>query len=227
MRHIFNQYFGLGDILFIEPILRKFWQKGDEVIMPVLPQFMDLQPYFPYVTFVNKETFDIDYECKQIVKTEDTIIYPVRWSKEFFDSKSYSETMRNKYKMFDLPLDTWRQLTWLRHRWKEQKLIEYLQLDISKPYTLINRQFHTFDNNIRQIPVKGVEMRIIEGFTLLDWASIIENATEIHTVNTSILYLLETLDLKCKEINFYSRNSNGIDFKNINYLMSKKYKLWK
>ena len=41
MKAIFNQFFGIGDILFIEPIMRRFFQQGYEVVLPVLEKYYD------------------------------------------------------------------------------------------------------------------------------------------------------------------------------------------
>ena len=226
---VFNQFFGIGDIIFIEPIIRSFFQKGHKVILPVLSKFADIQPYFPYITVVDKDTLDIDYECQKVVETDDMIIYPVRWSKEYFRSRTYNDTMKNKYRMFDLDLDEWRKVTWLKHRWKIDSLKELLGIKKGEKYNLINNNFYSFDTKVRKFEVdnnhKNIEMSIIDGYTLFDWEGVIRDATTIHTVNTSILYLMETLELKAKEIHFYSRNSNGSDFGNVDYLMSKNYKL--
>jgi hypothetical protein len=223
---VFNQFFGIGDILFIEPIMRKYFKEGNKIILPVLNKFLDLQPYFPYINFIDKEEYEIDYEEIKIIKKEDTIILPMRWSREFFNSP-LNDTMLNKYKMVGMDLNEFRDLTWLRHRSKEDELMNLLNIKEGDEYNLINMNYHTFidgkvdikiDNNIRNI-----EMRTIEGFTLLDWTRVIEEAKNIHTVNTSILFLLECLDLNADEIHLYSRNVDGRDFDQTNYLWSKKY----
>ncbi len=48
-------------------------------------------------------------------------------------------------------------------------------------------------------------MRQIPGYTMLDWAKVIINAKEIHTVETSVVYMFEALPLKAKEIHIYPR----------------------
>lgn len=224
---VINQFFGIGDILFIEPICRRFWQGGHRVIIPVMKQFLSLQSHFPYIEFVDKDKFDIDYENQCVVETEEHIIYPVRWSMEYFKSP-LNDTMKNKYKMFDLPLDTWRELTWLRHRWREERLMKHLGISKEEGYNLIQTVFHSYRNSRIKIKtidngLKTVELLPIEGYSLLDWATVIENAKEIHVVNTSSLYLFETLNLKAKEIHLYSRNVKGRDFQQTEYLRTKNY----
>ena len=66
-------------------------------------------------------------------------------------------------------------------------------------------------------------MKFIPMFNLLDWACIIEEADNIYSVNTSIIFLLEVLELKAKEIHLYSRNVNGADFIQTEFIRSKNY----
>lgn len=226
MKCVFNQFFGIGDIMFIEPIMRKFFQEGNEIILPVMKQYMNLDIHFPYIQFVDKEECDIDYECQNIVQKGDMIIYPLRWSKEFFNSP-LNDTMKNKYRMFNLPLEMWREFAFLRHRWKENKLINELGIDLNNDYALIIQNYHSYNKtsiNIKldtNMPI--IELLPIEGYSLLDWVKIIENASEIHSVNTSTLFLFETLELKAKQIHLYSRNVSGRDFQQTEYLRSKNY----
>ena len=60
-------------------------------------------------------------------------------------------------------------------------------------------------------------------YTLLDWAGVIEGATEIHAVSSSCIYLFETLQLKAKEIHLYSRRAGQRDFEMIRPILSKNY----
>ena len=221
---VFNQFFGLGDIMFIEPIMRRYFKNGYRVVLPVLSKFLNLQPYFPYVEFVDKDTYEMDYENQKIVEDGNRIILPMRWSMEFLSGK-LPDTMRNKYKMLGLDMEEWRTLKWLRHRYKEEHLKK--ELGITGQYNLINKNYHTFKNGVREIKMSNglpnVEMKFIEGYTLLDWASVVENATNIHTVNTSIVYMVETLELAAKELHIYSRNVNGDDFVQVDYLLGKNW----
>lgn len=225
---IINQFFGIGDILFIEPIMRYYFQQGHKVTVPILYKYLDIQRNIPYVNFVDKNFYNIDYEEQKIIETDNHIILPMRWSKEFFNSP-LKETMRNKYRMVGIELEEWRNLTWLRHRWREKLLREILCINNNEKYNLINCNFFSFENKTTKINCennyRNIEMRFIPGFNLLDWANVIENAENIHSVNTSILFLLESLNLKAKEIHLYSRNVNGEDFIQTEYLRSKNYVL--
>ena len=226
---IINQFFGIGDILFIEPIMRYYFQQGHKVTVPILSKYLDIQRNLPYINFVDKETFDIDYEEKEFIETDDRIIIPMRWSMEYYNSL-LKNTMLNKYKMVGIDLEEWRKLTWLRHRWRENKLKEVLGIKQGERFNLINCNFYSFENRTINLDInnklKNIEMKFIPTFNLFDWACIIEEAENIYTVNTSIIFLLEVLELKAKEIHLYSRNVNGADFIQTEYLRSKNYILY-
>lgn len=223
---IFNQFFGLGDILFIEPLMRKFFIHGFKIVLPVIPSFLDLDVYFPYINFVDKRYLKINYDEKRIIDDSKTIIFPMRWSKEFFGNSDIY-TMKNKYKMLGEDVMEWKKMTWYRHRWKEKELMKKLGINDGEKYNLINENFYTFGTKKREIKVnndfKNVNMGFVDGYTMLDWASVIENASSIHSVNTSIIYLLDTLNLSTDDLHLYSRNDNGIDWKKTDYLLEKNY----
>jgi len=217
--YIFNQYAGIGDILFIEPIMRRYFQNGHTVILPVIKQLLSLQPYFPYIKFVDMDSLDIDYDDKNLVETEDHIVLPLRHS---------GHKMSNKYKMVNMDFNDWRTLTWLRHRNKEEELKNILGIEAGDKYNLINENFasvYPFYQRgiVLENGYKNVHVKVIDGYTLLDWCAVIEGASTIHTVNTSILYLMEILELSTDDIHVYSRNDNGRDFIKVNYLFNMNY----
>ena len=50
MKYIFNQFQGLGDILFCEPIAKHFYKKSkNEIVWPVNNDSLWLKEYFPYI----------------------------------------------------------------------------------------------------------------------------------------------------------------------------------
>jgi hypothetical protein len=56
-------------------------------------------------------------------------------------------------------------------------------------------------------PIRVVEMRMIEGFNLFDWCMVLEKALAIYTVETSICYLIEKLNVTGR-LFMYARNKN-------------------
>ena len=70
-------------------------------------------------------------------------------------------------------------------------------------------------------------MTSISGFSLFDWHLVIEKATEIHTVGTSINYLIELLDINSKEVNLYKRLPDENHFHNYDYILKRHKYIYK
>jgi len=224
---IINQAFGLGDLLWIEPICRWYHEQGYKVILPVDDHYYWLMYYIRYIHYKEKSGFKMDYEqCHMDYKHEEIPVVPLRFSTpilrgcEPHDGELKEHFMLDKYRLLDLPLDMWRTLQWTRNMEKEQELYDFLEL--KKPYTLVNLNF---GGGLQRIDVKieGVQMRPINKFTLLDWSKVIEEAEVIHTVETSVIYMIETLDIKAKEIHMYPRTPYEKTLKGVKNFISDKW----
>ena len=66
-------------------------------------------------------------------------------------------------------------------------------------------------------------MNKIDGFTMLDWRKVIENAKTIHTVGTSINIIIEVMDTMATEYHLYARKPIEHDCNHYNYLFNKGY----
>ena len=226
---VINQPFGLGDFLFCIPIARDYIAEGYKVLWPVIPAYQNINKHFPEITFINKEMLKIDYERKDEYELNGMRVIPLRWSYEILNLP-FRDCMKSKYLMFRKDWRRWRESSWVRDTAKEDELFyEVLGLKDGEKFNLINA---TFRNDLSGwVPVqvrndyRNVELKTLQGFTLLDWCKVIENASTIHTVSTSINYLIELLDLKASEIHLYVRKPDERDFRNIDYLFSKRYRL--
>ena len=107
---------------------------------------------------------------------------------------------------------------------KENELYSLL---IKEPdYVLINTKWSDGNTPIN-ITKKSqvVYMDKIDGFTMLDWAKIIENAKEIHTVSTSNLFMIETLKLLTDDVSIYLRRPRENNFDGISEFVNRNFKL--
>ena len=207
---IILQTFGLGDCLFIEPIARKYFDEGYKVIWPVEDKDIWLKDYIKYVDFRKKSEFPMDYEqCRMDYTYEGIPVLPIRFSNPLLRgfAPHYGDDKQNwmldKYRLLDLPLDMWRSLTWTRNHERENELYDFLK--IKEPYSFGNMHygggFATYDFGVQT----DVQLKKIKDFTLLDWTKIIINADVIHTVETSLVYMIETLPIKAREIHLHPR----------------------
>ncbi len=221
------QQWGIGDIIFEMTLVKSF---KDSIWWPVNKQFVEgLQRAYPDVWFMDAADSTVrasgyDDNRKEEYWLSAMRFLPLRWA-DVMLNLPYTMCMQAKYLMYSLDWQDWkRDAMFKRYPVKENELQAFLGIADGLPYNLVNRYFRSNNSGKADIlPYNGlrnVEMRTIPGFSLFDWAGIIENATEIHTVSTSIIYILELLELKAKEIHLYKRLPDENDFKNIDYLLT-------
>lgn len=230
-RVVFNQPFGLGDILFLQSLAVWYKEQGFQVVFPVVEAYEDIARHFPDVLFVPRDLLAIDHERQDIHTMGDTTVIPFRFADRVM-KVPYAKIMKAKYDMVGADYNDWRTLTFFRYNRKQDELKKLLGIT-NKPYTLINKDYGMKGVKLpagqMSIPnpyttVKQVvELKRIEGFTLLDWAAVIEGATNIITPHTSLHYLLEVLDLKC-EPDILLRMPLERTHVNYQYLFKKRYK---
>jgi hypothetical protein len=188
---IINQSSGIGDILFLEPMLRHL-SKYKKVIFPVEDYFLWIQKHIPYVSFVPKSKYHIDYT--DMVMTDEYL--PLRYANQILrgldrhDHHDQENTMLDKYRLLGLHDDMWLSMDFVRDYKSERELFN--KLECRYEYNLINNQSRAGDTDIKK---DGVFMRPIEGHSLLDWAMVMERAKENHHVSTSTFYMMVWLNL--------------------------------
>lgn len=229
-RVVFNQPFGLGDILFLQSLAVWYKEQGFQVVFPVVEAYEDIARHFPDVLFVPRDLLAIDHDAKKVYTVGDTTVIPFRFSNEVM-GVPYAKVMRAKYDMVGAEFKDWTQLTWVRDAQKEAELEKLLGIG-KKPFTLVNDNYGMKDRKLpagqMRIPnpypeVKQVVQLVpMPGFTLLDWAGVMEKAAYIITPHTSMHYMLEVLELKCvPDILLRMPLERTHDF--YKYLFAKKY----
>lgn len=217
------QYFGTGDVHFCQTIANKWIGEGHEVVWGVLPHFVEgLNRAFPKVKFVDYRTLPIDYNRMDEHDSNGYRVIPLRWSVELM-GVPYKDCMKSKYMLFDMDWRTWKDgAMWKRDEGKEDEVYSPL---IGQKYRFINTMFGSDMTRGVNIPRSNEVMNIVmthnKNYSLFDYAKVLENATEIHTVSTSIIYLLECLELKAKEVHLYQRPIKGQEFDNVDYILQR------
>jgi hypothetical protein len=233
MKYIINQFQGLGDVFFCEPIARHLYNGGEnEIIWPILDEYIWIKKYIPYINFIKKNEFNFNYESTYFGQLDESTTHvPLRFANPIFRSlhpHDYSDqyhTMLDKYRMMGLPEDMWRTFSWVRDEEKENEL--YNLLIKNNNYVLVNNFWSDgiVDINFNAGDRDVIYMNKIDGYTLFDWAKVIENADEIHTVSTSNLYIIECLELKTERIYIYPRRPRENNFDGISEFVNKKFNL--
>lgn len=219
---IINAFHGIGDIIFSIPIYRELIAQGHTVIHPYLDTYGPIWKHWPEIAWIPKQNIFINYNNKQVVENEHHKILPLRWQEK------PGAVMRSKYDYMGMDFMDWRKVTWVRDEAKEDELFQLAEkLNDGTPYCVINETFqHDDKGKVKITPPEGmrvVRMAKNKKYTLLDWAKILQNAAEIHTVSTSLVYLLdcEFLNINCP-MHLYPRHK-GEGLGAVDYLLTKKY----
>lgn len=221
---IVNQYFGLGDIIW-EQTLVKAIADVKPVIWPVMPQFVEgLNRAYPDITFVDMNLLKLDYNRNYEYEFAGAKILPLRFADSLCQVQ-YKDCMKSKYMLYGMDWRSWKnKAMWKRDKTKERSLFNQLGLKRGEPYNLINRFFGSNSQLVAPIKVDNglhsVELCSIEGYSLFDWAMVIQNAANIHVVSSSICYILELLDLRAKEICIYKRIPIENNHDNYDYILT-------
>lgn len=217
------QYFGIGDIIFSMQIANELIDQGYKVLWPVKAEYVEsLNKAYPNVTFVDYKRFSVNYDMKADRIEGGMRVIPLRWTYDI-QKVEFKHCMRSKYDFMGMDWETWRNAEFKRDLDKEARLFRELGLTFGEPYTLINETFCTDSTGKRPIQAEGktVLMKERSGYSLFDWCTVIEKAAAIHTVSTSIIYLMEMLELRAEKVYIYIRKPNENSHENYDYLMTR------
>lgn len=222
------QAFGMGDCIWAQSIAHHFIDQGYSVVWPVKsPFYHQLIKAYPKIHWVPDSIVKSElFLIKEKIEVEGMLIAPIRWSDSYM-KLPYKDVMIAKYLMYELDWNIWREhAMWERNINKERMLMKELGLLDGVPYCLVNKRFGS--NPVREVEIKPgmaykqVEMREVPGYSLFDWTMTILNASEIHTVSTSLLFCLEMLPLNCP-IHIYTRKPIEGDLDFVRPLFTKPY----
>lgn len=217
------QSFGIGDIIFCQTLANEWIAEGHDVLWGVQKDWIEgLQRAYPNVQWVDYRTLPFNYmrqdEHDHQWNGQTYRVIPLRWSVENCGVQ-YKDCMKSKYAMFGKDWQDWRKgAMWQRDKDKEYILLnEAPNTDLPfgeestiGQYNLIHEEFGSDVQFTRRIKVDNglpnVYVRQIPGYSLFDWAAVYENATTIHAVSSSNIYIMEMLDLKATEIKLYKRD---------------------
>jgi hypothetical protein len=191
----------LGDILFTLKIAEEYSKTGD-VYWNVFPVFWN-SGINRIISSANIGPNQPTYlKGAQVIKLRDLTV------------SGDIEIMRKKYTSVGMDWSDWADyVKYDRNHDIENSLRLHLNIEKGDPFILYNDTY-SFNNKhngvINSIPKdydgKLIKMQIFENLTIFDWCWIFENAEEIHTVDTSILCVIETLNLKCTKMTCHPRN---------------------
>lgn len=226
---LIKQPAGLGDIIFCQKIANIFMHNDYEIWWPVIDQYYDaVQEHMAHTGIRYCKQSD-DFPLKECfysstkVPTRYTSTNDVYLPLQYADLKYPDESiMYSKYKLVGMDFSDWREHVSIKRNKEKEHYLYYdvLGLEDNFQYCLVNRFFGSPPDILErggiQTPkdIQAIEMHMLGFDTIFDWSYVIEQATEIHTVETVFCYLMEKLDLKARRKVIYSRNKpdRGFDY---------------
>ena len=210
---LIHQQQGVGDLIFIQKIVRQYSEDGFNVICPILNQHKVIRNLFStesarYPLISDKsvllESFDFAQEHVYLVTQCETHFGDSLFTKPIDAGDfvflalgpSYKRLpadglMESKYRLAGIDSSGWQDFVSMkRNQSKENSLLRLLGVDKNSKYTLINE--HSSNGRIEiQDPGDAIYMRQIKGYTLFDWLPLIEACSRLITVDTSVVLLAE------------------------------------
>ena len=224
---IINQPRYLGDIIFVMAIAQKYYDAGYDVDFPVDDTFIDNNPsiekYFPGIKFIpiSKYQFPLDEVGSGFFGSADQMVINCQITSKF------KNHMGMKYTQLNLPINTWREIVITRDFDAESRLLEKLEIKKDDKFNLINEYYSNKKTSYMLLDIKNnyknIFLRKVDGFSLFDWMGVIERAESIHTVHTSIQYIIDTMSTVTKNIHIYPRVEIYEPHSYYDYLFSKDY----
>lgn len=229
MKKIFiNQPRFLGDILFVMSIAQYYLVNGHEVFFPMEDSYLENTPfekYFPGIKFIPLSDFsDFSYyrELRNIkIEDEKKVVL------NLINTDRYKNHMEKKYSILNFPVDMWRKVRIKRDLDSEEKLLQKLGITNDEKFNLINEYYSNKKTKYMNLKTgnnfKNIYLEKIEGFNLIDWMGVIEKASSIHTVHTSIQYLIDIMDNITTDLHIYPRVEIYEPHEYYDYLFIKNY----
>jgi len=219
MKVIINQPFGIGDILFLNPLIKQL--DIEQAIWPVVDHYYWIKDYISIdnLTFIKASEFNIS-------NYKDYVEVPLQHAHSFIPQAN--DCMEAKYLLLEADPELWRTLTFNRNKEKETQLKQHLNIHPNDKFIFVNNNFagpeYNYKVNITpQSNHKIIYQEYIEGFTLLDWCGVLEQSIEIHTVSTALFFVIEALNLKNTSLHLYPRKPLDKDLSPIKTLISNKW----
>ena len=211
---IIKQPAGVGDVFFLQKIAHTYRQKGHEIIWPLRDDIVWIADYIPNITWCKLSEWSQGpygklFDYAGFAETEEFIYIDASTADRTFNTDP-TRIMSAKFGLVGLDHKDWAQyFKFNRNREKERELYHDV-LGIKEDYVYVNDITHTDLRKTSSLakakydyPV--IENRVVDGFTLLDWTLVLENAKEIHTVPTAVCFMVDVIDTEAEV--FYYPNS--------------------
>ena len=219
MKVIINQPFGVGDVLFLSPLVAQL--DVEHIVWPIVDHYYWVKDYVKInnLTFIKSSEFNPS-------NYEGYVEVPLQHAHALIPQAE--DCMEAKYMLLEADPELWRTLNFTRNTEKETQLKQYLNINPNDKFIFVNNNFAGPEYNYKvdikpQTNLRIIHQEYIDGFTLLDWCGVLEQANEIHTVSTAIFFVIEALKLERTPLHLYPRKPIDKDLSPIKTLISNRW----
>lgn len=205
---VINQPFGIGDILYLEPLYRFFAERDKQKpIVPVRDHLFWIRDYIESATIDKMSNYSprifefnepSDFRERPVSPYES--LYPARFANQILrgydphDHHDLENMMRDKYLLAGASEWEWLKINIKFNERKCQELLDLLIPQSWEDYVLVNNHSGAGSINIKpETDLRIIRMEEVPGYNVLDWAFVMLHAQENHHVSTSTFYILQAL----------------------------------
>lgn len=181
----------VGDIICVLPIAKYYADRGYSVEWECPVQYHAMfAGYIDYVTPVVKRSGDYAREIDLSFGINKQSSSHAEWLRRRASGDSFVQV---KYDMAGVPISELRNLQYKRNDQLETMLYDHITATYGDDYDLV----HLVSDYGSPVPVDAVRPQIVfspvQGFSIFDWRKVIENAVNVHCIDSSLCNFVDAL----------------------------------
>lgn len=205
----------VGDIIRLLPAVKYLADRGNQMFWLCPEKYHSI---FEYVDYVKPVTQVVS--GSRVIDTNFGIDQKTRLHREWLKRRPHLDSfLTMKYEIMGVPISEVSNLVYNRNLQKEIELWDMVYPRTN--YILV----HGASDYGTPVEFEGdnvVEFYPIEGYTIFDWRKIIENADEIHCIDSSLVNFVDCLDVEA-DLNYYI--TDKVPLKGDRTILTKKWNI--
>jgi len=195
-RMLIDQPGAVGDIIRCLPIAKYYSDKGFKVDWLCPKIYHHLFDYVDYVKPVASHSGGYDQVIDLSFGINQTTQLHKDWIKE--KANGLNSFLTLKYRLADVPITQCNNLQYIRNHEREKQLFKLIAPKGNTNYSVnhLSSNYGTaavIDSELLQVPFEP-----IQGYSIFDWRLILERATEIHCIDSSLVNFVNCITVKAK-----------------------------
>lgn len=202
---VINQPFGIGDIIFLEPMFRYYWNKeGVKPIVPVRDHLIWLADYIESADFRKLSKFDWGQYHVDSKEMEYPDYFPARFANQIYrcknqwDHSDAENMMLDKYRLAGLDPEIW---TTIKLKFPFEKVVAH---PYGGAYILANTKCGVGEISVEEMAFRPYMDKFIimhDGAgTVIDWWQMMLHAHENHHVSTCTFFIMQAIYNEFKHV---------------------------